>query len=198
MRREDFLLEIDGGHGVDTRGKHSPDKTLYEWEWNRDMADRIAKLCSAKGIKTILLVPERTDVGLMSRVRRSDALREKGKETLLVSIHINAAGGDGKWHDARGFTAWVSGNASEKSKRFATMMHEEAKKRNLLGNRSIGNPPYKTANFTIISRTKSPAVLTENLFQDNRDDVAYLKSEDGKRTIAEMHVAAIERYIESL
>ena len=41
----------------------------------------------------------------------------------------------------------------------------------------------------------SPAVLTENLFQDNLADVEYLLSEAGKEAIAELHVEGIMKYI---
>ena len=43
--------------------------------------------------------------------------------------------------------------------------------------------------------TKCPAVLTENLFQDNREDVAYLLSETGKKTIIGLHVNGILNFI---
>jgi N-acetylmuramoyl-L-alanine amidase len=43
--------------------------------------------------------------------------------------------------------------------------------------------------------TKCPSVLTENLFQDNVDDVNYLLSEDGKKTIIDLHVNGIINYI---
>ena len=43
--------------------------------------------------------------------------------------------------------------------------------------------------------TKCAAVLTENLFQDNIDDVKYLLSNEGKTAIADLHVNAISNYI---
>ena len=44
-------------------------------------------------------------------------------------------------------------------------------------------------------RHNCPAVLTENLFQDNREDVAILQSEEGRQRIVELHVEAIKNYI---
>ena len=55
--------------------------------------------------------------------------------------------------------------------------------------------PDKEAHFYILKHTKCPAVLTENLFQDNREDVGYLLSEEGKRAIVALHVEGIERYL---
>jgi N-acetylmuramoyl-L-alanine amidase len=47
------------------------------------------------------------------------------------------------------------------------------------------------------SDTSCPAVLTENLFQDNKGEVQYLLSEEGKRNIIELHLEAIKKYINS-
>jgi N-acetylmuramoyl-L-alanine amidase len=43
--------------------------------------------------------------------------------------------------------------------------------------------------------TSCPAVLTENLFQDNKDDVAFLLSDEGKKKIVDIHVQGILKYI---
>ena len=40
--------------------------------------------------------------------------------------------------------------------------------------------PDKESGFYILKHTKCPAVLTENLFQDNKEDVGFLLSEEGK------------------
>jgi len=44
----------------------------------------------------------------------------------------------------------------------------------------------------------SPAVLSECLFQDNKEDVAILLSEEGQRKILEAHVKGIEKYVDEL
>lgn len=43
-----------------------------------------------------------------------------------------------------------------------------------------------------------PAVLTENLFQDNKEDVDFLLSEEGKQLITKVHVDGILSYIKSV
>jgi N-acetylmuramoyl-L-alanine amidase len=40
-------------------------------------------------------------------------------------------------------------------------------------------------------KTKCPAILTENLFYDNKDEVKFLQSEEGREAIAQIHVNAI-------
>lgn len=200
MNKQDFILILDNGHGSNTPGKCSPDRTLREYAWTRIMTDLIAKKARARGIRTEIIVPETTDVPLATRSARANALARKHglKKCLFVSVHINAAGADGKWHDATGFTAWVAQNASRNSKTFARLVTAEMKARGLGGNRAPNPLGYHTANFAVIRRADCPAVLTENLFQDNRTEVRYLLSPQGQDTIAEAHVAAIEKYIATL
>lgn len=200
MNKQDFILILDNGHGSNTPGKCSPDRTLREYAWTRIMTDLIAKKARARGIRTEIIVPETTDVPLATRSARANALARKHglKKCLFVSVHINAAGADGKWHDATGFTAWVAANASQHSKTFAALIDAEMKARGLGGNRAPNPLGYHTANFAVIRRADCPAVLTENLFQDNRTEVRYLLSPQGQDTIAEAHVAAIEKYIATL
>ena len=54
------------------------------------------------------------------------------------------------------------------------------------------------ANFYVLRKTICPAVLTENLFQDNRSDVAFLLSDEGKKAIENLHIAGIRSYIDAL
>ena len=42
-----------------------------------------------------------------------------------------------------------------------------------------------------------PAVLIENFFQDNRDDVAFLKTKAGKVACAEVVVDGVKDYLKS-
>lgn len=200
MNKQDFILILDNGHGSNTPGKCSPDRTLREYAWTRIMTDLIARKARARGIRTEIIVPETTDVPLATRSARANALARKHglKKCLFVSVHINAAGADGKWHDATGFSAWVAPNASLRSKNFASLITEEMHRRGLRGNRAVPPQKYWVANFAVIRRTDCPAVLTENLFQDNRGEVKYLLSPQGQDTIAEAHVAAVEKYIVSM
>ena len=194
-----MIVLIDNGHGVNTPGKCSPDKKLYEWKWTREVAAMLEKKLKALGIDARRIVTEDNDIRLGERCRRVNTVCSKYgvANVLLVSIHINAAGKDGKWHDASGWSGWVSKKASTKSKRFAQLLYAEAEKRNLKGNRWVPAERYWQANYTIITDTWCPAVLTENMFQDNREDAAWLLTEKGKQTIVDLHVVAIEKYIAS-
>lgn len=192
-----MIVLIDNGHGVDTPGKRSPDGRLREYAWTREVAQRIVGELRRRGIDAHLLTPEQEDIPLRERVKRvNDTCRLYGNQkVLLVSIHNNAAGADGKWHDARGFAVYVSNNAGQGSRRLAAEFYAGAKARGLTGNRATPPQGFWQASLAMCRDTKCAAVLTENLFQDNREDVAFLLSNEGKTTIVDLHVNAILNYI---
>lgn len=194
-----LVVILDNGHGKNTKGKCSPDKRLMEWSWCREIVQSLYKKLKAAGIDAEILVPEDTDISLSTRVAREKKItreaKKVGKETCLISVHVNAAGGDGKWKSARGWSCWVAQESSTNSKTLAQILYSEAEKRNLKGNRCVPETRYWTAPFYITTNTSCPAVLTENLFQDNKDDVDYLLSEKGKQEIVALHFDAIKRYI---
>ena len=197
---KDLVVIFDAGHGINTPGKCSPDKSLYEWQFNREIVAMLCeRLYGLENIQTVILVPEENDVPLKERVRRVNTIvhdaKIAGKECLLISIHINAAG-HGTWNNASGWSVWVSNNASEKSKQFAQIAYEQAKLLDLCGNRVAPKENYWTSNFYILKNTPCPAVLTENMFQDNKTDVEFLKSEEGKLKIVDLHFNAIKKYLE--
>lgn len=189
---------IDNGHGSNTPGKCSPDKSLREYKWAREIARCIVEKLTAQGYDAQRIVTEDSDVSLAERCRRVNAVcKEHGMaNVLLVSVHNNAAA-NGGWQKARGWSVWVYAQAGDKSKRLAQLLYAEAERLGLQGNRSVPACKYWEANFYILKHTACPAVLTENLFQDNREDVAYLLSKAGKETIVQLHVNGIINYIKS-
>lgn len=184
---------IDNGHGLDTAGKRSPDGRLLEYAYAREIARRLETELKAHGIDAVRITPEEYDVPLSERCRRANKYGSKG--VLLVSIHCNAAGADGKWHNAHGWAAYVSNNASVNSKTLARCLIQAAKEQGLSVREYAHQVPYWTQNLAICRDTRCPAVLTENLFQDNRSDVNYLLSEDGKQAIVNLHVEGLIKYI---
>ncbi len=57
------------------------------------------------------------------------------------------------------------------------------------------NTPGKRSPDSRLRNTACPAVLTENLFQDNERDVDYLLSAQGRKAIADLHVDGIIKYL---
>jgi len=196
---------IDNGHGADTKGKCSPDKSIYEWEYCRDIAKRLQEALTNEGIKSVLLVPEDDDIKIGnkkntkedSRVNRcakyNKSGKNKGLDSILVSVHLNACG-CGNWYEACGWTGWIAPNASDDSKLLAQCLYEGVDEK-LAGNRCVPAEKYWVGDFAICRETPCPAVLTENLFQDNHNDVDYLLSEEGKQAIVNLHVNGIKKYI---
>lgn len=188
---------IDNGHGANTAGKRSPDGRLREYAYTREIAARVENELKRKGYDVMRIVPEEEDISLITRCRRVNAVcREAGKENvLLVSIHCNAAGIGEKWMNARGWSAHVANNASTNSKRLACALIEAAEAEDMKIRRYSQTAPYWRQNLAICRDTNCPAVLTENLFQDNREDVEYLLSERGKAAVTALHVNGIINYI---
>lgn len=187
---------IDNGHGKDTAGKRSPDGRLLEYAYAREISIRLENELKSRGYDAIRIVPEENDISLKERCRRANKYGSKG--VLLVSIHCNAAGADGKWHEAHGWSAFVSQNASVNSKTLARCLIQAAKEQGLSVREYARQVPYWTQNLAICRDTRCPVVLTENLFQDNRDDVNCLLSDEGKQAIVNLHVEGIIKYIKSL
>lgn len=188
---------IDNGHGSNTAGKHSPDKRLMEWKYTREIATALLARLKDAGFDAERIVTEDTDISLQERVRRVNAVCKKygAGNVVLVSIHNNAAGGGGgKWKTATGWSGWVYTKASTRSRMLAQLLYAEAEKRGLKGNRCVPKEKYWTANFYILKHTACPAVLTENLFQDNRQEVDFLLSLEGREQIISLHFDALKAY----
>lgn len=192
--KKEHIILLDNGHGEETSGKCSPDKKLKEYEYAREIVQRIYSKLKEKGYNPYILVPETKDIPLNTRVKRANNLISN-KEALLVSIHCNAAGSDGKWHTAKGWSVYIAQNASSKSKQLADCLKINADKQNLKVRLQYPNKSYWVQSLAICRDTKCPAVLTENLFQDNQEDVAFLLSEKGKEAITNLHVNGIIDYL---
>nr|DAO62599.1 MAG TPA: Cell wall hydrolase autolysin [Caudoviricetes sp.] len=187
---------IDNGHGENTPGKRSPDGRLREWAYSREIADMVVSGLRKRGIDAERIVKEDTDVPLSERCRRANAVyKETGKKAILISIHCNAAGNGGSWLNARGWSVFVSNNASANSKKLATCLGEAAEVQRVTIRKQTPKLMYWEQNLAICRDSNCPAVLTENFFQDNKEDVDFLLSEEGKRTIVSLHVKGICKYL---
>lgn len=205
------VIIIDNGHGIDTPGKCSPDALagmtdsrhfLKEWAWTRKCARGIVSALCARGHDARLLVPEDRDIALTERVRRVNALcGELGKDNvLLVSVHVNAAGSGARWMDARGWSAYTTKGVTDADKLAACLIDaaEQVFTEPLEVRRYSNADRYARdfeEDFYILRKTACPAVLTENFFQDNREDVAFLGSAAGLQFCVDVHVRGILAYI---
>jgi len=190
-----MVILIDNGHGKDTPGKRSPiwddGSQLFEYEFNRDVAETLHHMLIMNGYDAVLLVPELNDVSLAERVERANSIYVNSF-CFLVSIHANAGGGTG-------FEVFTSKGETDSDK-IAECFVESAKEHltdfKIRTDNSDGDQD-KEAQFYILKNTWCPAILTENLFMDNERDCRYIMSREGRDKIAEMHYDAIVNYIES-
>ena len=193
---------LDPGHGLNTPGKRSPDGTLLEAAYNREIAQLTLSQLQANGHDAQLLVPETEDIPLKERVRRVNAhCTALGKtNVILISIHVNAAGNGTQWHTATGWSCYTCKGHTQ-SDTLADSLYQSAQQ-HLPGRRIrtdyTDNDPDWEENFYILRHTHCPAVLIENFFMDNKKDLAYLLSQEGRRAIVETIIDGIERCVLTL
>ncbi len=195
------VILLDNGHAKSTPGKRSPrDDSMprfFEYEFNRDIVRRIAEKLDRIGIKYEILVPEvENDISLTSRAARANKMCNKyGKDNcLFLSIHANAAGDGNRWMTAKGWCCYTS-KGETAADPCAELFMREAEKVLVPMGRTIRKYSQKKysweENFTVLTKTLCRAILTENLFYDNREEVKFLQSEEGRDAIAQIHVNAI-------
>ena len=208
-----FHLLLDNGHAKSTAGKHSPaldnGTVFYEWEFNRDIVERIAEGLDKLGIKYHILVPEiEKDVALSERANRANQYcKQYGtKNCLFISVHSNAFGSGKKWEDPGRWSVWTTVGVT-KSDEISRVFYDVAEKylepygfscRNgkVQGNGNDG-PDYES-NFTVLYKTWCPAILTENLFYTNKKECEWLMTVEGRQVIADIHIEAIRRIVDNL
>lgn len=203
--KEDFskgLVMIDNGHGEDTPGKCSPDKRIREYAYTREIVALLKKELEKENIPYYIVTPETRDVKLKTRVARANKKYEEakleGKKAFFISIHLNAAK-NGIWYTARGWSAWTSKGQTAGDK-LADCLYEAAhevldpKKIKIRTDKSDGDEDWES-DLYVIKNTNCPACLTESFFQDNKEDVDYLLSDEGKRDVVKIHLEGIKKYI---
>lgn len=189
---------IDNGHGVDTAGKRSPDGVFREYKFAREVAAAVVEQLKALGYDAERIVTEEQDISLQERCKRTNAVCDKlgASNVLLVSVHVNASG-NGQWMQAQGWSCYTS-KGQTKADKLADCLYDAAKDV-LVGKRlrtdyTDGDADIE-AGFYILKHTKCAAVLTENLFMDNKQEVSYLMSLEGRNAIARLHVEGIINYV---
>ena len=189
-------------HLKSTPGKCSPDKKFFEYQYSREVCKAVKVILEDLGYKVFIDI-EDDDLNvdqsreLCLRCKIVNDLQKAYKNCIYVSIHVNAAGNGSKWMNATGWSAYTSVGVTA-ADRLANCLYDAAKK-NLKGKKlrtdnTDGDLDIES-NFYVLKHTNCPAVLTENFFQDNKDDVKYLTSDEGFHEIVRTHVEGIIKYI---
>ena len=100
--------------------------------------------------------------------------------------------------NAKGWSAFIYRGAGQKTKELAGCLTKAAEKEGIRVRYEYPGVPYWTSGFYICKNTKPSTVLTENLFQDNHEDVDFLLSPEGKEAIVNLHVQGILDYISKI
>ena len=194
---------VEAGHGnpplTGIGSKQSPDGRIKEYVYCREIVAEVVKRLRAQGYDAENTVPEKGDISLGERCARVNAWCDRigAKNVVFVSIHNNAAG-CGQWMSARGWEAWTSKGQTMGDK-LADCLYDAAQKYLPQGTKIrtdlTDGDRDKEGNLAVVRGTRCAACLTENLFQDNREDVEYLLSPEGREAIIKLHVEGIKAYV---
>lgn len=214
MKKKTITIVLGTCHRMREPGKHSPDGRLKECVFGREIVSEVAEILRQMGYECVidfmpLDLPKNQQspnpkverlTELAMRVNLVNSLVDKyGKDNVIyVSIHVDASGSDRQWHNANGWSVRVCTKACDNSKTLADCLFDAAKSYGLRTRQPTISQKYWEQDLYVLSKTKCPAILTENLFMDNIDDVAFLLSDEGRHIIERLHVEGITRYIESL
>lgn len=221
---EKKVVILGTAHGVNVQGKRSPDKRLEEYAYSRKVVQELKRQMEADGYMVLVdiasdYVPPKQEVELKLRCDIVNALCKKyGKENCIyVSIHVNAAGGDGNWHKAGGWSAYTTVGKT-KADDLAECLYDAARNRLWAYEECMSvcqangveydhqQRPFRTdkisdgdsdleKNFYVLKNTLCPAVLTENLFMDNKTDVDFMLDPQGFNALVNLHKDGIESFL---
>ena len=189
---------IPGGYQY----RQSPNKNLDELTYLNRMTDDII-LRLRESVKDTPFISITKLAGPMDQIlSKLQALTRTTPPTsnCLIAVGLNSTRMDGHQHSNKGWRV-ISNPESSQSSTLATALATAAMQ--TLGHRATSNQDRATSlahlNQTpILTATAIPAVLTLNLYQDNRQDAAYLLSSEGRQAIIDLHVKGISAYLERL
>ena len=196
-------------------GKCSPDGEFKEAVFSRELVKDLLPIMQSYGFISLVdytgLAPDGVNIKayanswenqqraeLNFRVRKvNEVCKIYGKENVIyVSLHVNASG-NGQWMKASGWEIFTSPGQT-KSDVLATCMWNAANiylngESKMRSDWSDGDPD-KEAAYMVLTKTKCPAVLVENLFMDNKEDLNILKSDIGFITLERIIIEGILNY----
>lgn len=181
---------LDPGHGVESPGKCSPDKSYYEHEFALDMARRIQAHLERCGVRVVLTrTGEHCPTGkadtndLLKRVAISDA----AGADLFVSLHSNASGNE--WSSASGLMIYTSAGPETASRNVAAKA--VLSRMTAAGVELRGSPLVHDIELVVTRKTAAPALLIEYGFHTSRMEVERLKKSSYRAKLAEATVKGV-------
>ena len=188
----DFIVVLDPAHGEETPGKRSPDGRFREYLWSRMIIEKLAEKLDDAGFCVRETNTSKKEIGLSNRAGVCNMINGK---KILISIHSNAAGNGAEWMSATGFSVYTTKGKTKSDKVAEELMNGFIKDfPELKARMDISDGDKDTEeNFTVIKKANCPAVLIEWMFQDNKNDVEILLSEEyTKRLVDSIYNSIIE------
>lgn len=108
---------------------------------------------------------------------------------LFVSVHANAGNGKGT-----GFETFRYNGTGGNTLKFQECLHKEILS-TMKAYGQISDRGLKQANYAVLRETRMPAVLTENLFIDRKEDAERLKDSGFLKAVGEAHARGIAKYL---
>ncbi len=183
-----ITVVIDAGHGGKDLGATSPNGKITEKDLTLSIAKKIMALNADADLNIILT----RDIDVYQTPTEKVDFSKSQHPDLFISVHVDNEKNN---LERSGMSVWVSSNKyanATKSKLFASAIIEKFINDYKLT--VFDGPMQRTKGIFVLQEEECPAVLIEAGFINNKKDVAYLQSDEGKETIAKNILAAIEKY----
>lgn len=179
----------------------NPNPSLDEQSYLTDIVDRIHAALTESTKDTPSITISKLTSSVEKAIPQLDDLTQDTppSSNLIIGVGLNASRQDGRGHTPHG---WSIINSPDNPESDSLAANLTAAAIAALGQRaSSGTTQSSSQRFInqmpILSDNARPAVLTLNLYQDNRRDAAYLLSSAGHQAIIDIHVKGILTYLES-
>lgn len=164
------IIVIDAGHGGNDMGvtyNEASEKQIV-----LGVASQIKKLNNSEDYEIILTRDSDQYAGLSDRT----AMINKLNPEMVISLHINRT--PGSETDKKGHEIFTQNSDASKA------LAEKISKK-------LGSCKIEEKNLHILRESKSPAVLVELGFINNKEDRDYLSSEAGQKELAQKFIEII-------
>lgn len=177
-----MLVVLDAGHGG-----HDPGAVGNGFT-EKERALALTKYVDAElkniGIRTLLTRDNDTFVSLSGRAN----VANRNKATVFVSFHLNAA-----TPSASGYETFTYTKVDAETKRLQDLLHSNAM--DVLSKYGIKDRGKKQANLAVVRETTMPAVLTENGFISNADDMKHISDNNVLKELGKAYADAIATFL---
>jgi len=167
---------IDAGHGGHDLGASR--SLIYEKHLNLDVARRLERTLQESGFRTVLTRKTDDFIPLSTRSARAN----KYRNAIFISIHFN-------WSWKSKVTGIETFYRSSTSRNLASYIQNQLVKQVGCTNRGV-----KTANFSVLRKTRHPAVLVEGGFVSNKGERSSMLDPRYRQVVADSIARGILEY----